>query len=66
MNIDYSEGRISAFKEAMQLLQMLHTHDAVINSQIEILLTHFGQQALREEHFIEDELDAMESESVGG
>lgn len=62
MNIDYCEGRISAFKEAMQLLCMLHSTDTVINTQLEILLEHLGKQALREEHFIEDTLDAMELE----
>lgn len=62
MNIDYRQGRISAFREAVQLLQMVHTHDEIAKNQIKILSTYLRQQALLEDGFIEDALDAMEKE----
>lgn len=62
--MEYYRGKAEAIKEAYELLQLIHTSDNVVESQLNVLAEHLRGMIERAENTINVSLNLMEAEEL--
>lgn len=60
VTIEHCEGRITAFKEVLSLISLIHPEEDSVKGQLKILENHIKKQIELDEHWIDSELELME------